>query len=187
MKKKLCLYFGGIIIIFCWILPVVSLPFAAVLPVLQVLSLGERFLLSLLASVVGIGCCYLGATKQRRSASMASFRSWRDVVTVFFAFIGFSFLAADLSANSVGLLAWLAPGENYSSKFSVLSAHYSSKRNTLDLELRDISDGSLAELKLSKALVAIQRVEEGNVISLAGKKNLFGIYIERPTIVGKDE
>lgn len=166
-------------ILFGWVLPILLIPFANALSYLQVKAFEERLAWSIALSCVAVFCCYAGASKRSRTLATAMIAGWGDKVSVAATLCAVTFLAAELSANSLGVFAKLFPGEVYMASFDVMESESSRLRNAaISLKLRSKIDGNIYYLKLSKRLFDYPEIAAGDVVMLRGTRNDFGVYVD---------
>lgn len=128
---------------------------------------------------------YMASTpKQRRMAVLgASIEGWKGVAGAFCAVVVMTGAGALFSANTLGFLVKIFPGENYSDYFEIVAAErFGSKYKSVVLDLKSVQTNEMRYLELSKKLFDYPAFQPGMKVLLEGKANWFGVYVEKCTI-----
>lgn len=167
-----------------WIAPLFMLPFVNELPFVQERDINERLLFSVIGTLFVIGVLFsLGPQKVWRVAkSQEPDRSRLQKLGHWAGVIGgaamFTYTAASLSGNSLGLIARILPSQPYKETVVLDSVEFNgSKHRSALLRYTSQKDGKLRYLVLSKRLFDYPKFASGDVLELYGEQGPVGIYI----------
>ena len=156
------------------------IPFFGTLPYVHNYSLIERILLEFLIWLFIFILYLLVATSRQKQTVVVTLRfNLKDWIGGLLGILMFVYVGAWLSANSLGLLVKLFPNEPCSIQVNVLNVeNQGSKYKSIALDLKSQVDGKIYYLTLSKKIFDYPEIKSGDKMTLQGKQNIFGIYIE---------
>lgn len=168
---------GAAYCLVAWVLPVLILVIFRELPYLVERPFVERLVLSAAGTAVLVAAMIVAFP---RRALVYRGKTLRETVTnAFWALLGlamFTATAAWLSANSLGTLAKLMPGDGYSARFTVIDVDRD--RRFFTLTLQPMEEKREVRLPLSRWLLGRPEVREGDELLARGKRTWVGIYID---------
>lgn len=171
---------GCVVFTLALLVSVVMLPFVNVLPYLHTTTLWHR---SILVGVFFIFFCValrLALTnKQWNLVRALTLQTWKDVVLGLLGFVIAIYSVAALSANTLGILTKIFPGEVFVQDLIVLSKEsIGPKYRALKLELQSPQNQQVYQIRLSgKVFGDLPEVERGDVLRIEGTRNSFGSYV----------
>lgn len=167
-----------------WIAPLFMLPFVNELPFVHERDINERLLLSVIGTLFVIGVLFsLGPQKMWRvSKSQEPHGSQLKKLGHWAGFIVgvamFTYTAASLSGNTLGLIARFLPSQPYNETVVLDSVGFNGfERRSALLSYTSQKDGKVRYLVLSKRLFDYPKFASGDVLELYGEEGLVGIYI----------
>ena len=173
---------GAAYCLVAWVLPVVILVIFRELPYLDERPFVERLGFSAAGTAALVAAMVIAFP---RRTLVYRGKTLRETVTnAFWAVLGlamFTAAAAYWSGNTLGALAKLMPGEEYSARFTVIDVDSSGRFFSLALQPKDGTQE--ASLPLSRRLFDRPEVREGDELVASGKRTLAGVYIDRIRVV----
>jgi hypothetical protein len=168
---------GAAYCLVAWVLPVVLLVIFRELPYLEERPFADRLAFSAGGSAVLVAAMIAAFPGRAR---VYQGRTLRETITNgFWALTGlamFTAVAAYWSGNTLGVVAKLMPGDEYSARFIVIDVD--SSRRFFALTLHPKEGGREARLPLSRWLLGRPEVREGDELLARGKRNWAGTYID---------
>jgi hypothetical protein len=165
-----------------WALPTLMLPFVSILPFVHERDVLERLRLSALGSALVILALF-AVSGSRIPTPGEIHRELRQGATLWLGvvvgFAMFTYAAAELSANILGLAARILPGENYRATVVIDAAddHGSGRHKSVSLEYKDPDSDEPRYLVLSRRLFGDPVLKPGDRVELRGARSMAGIYV----------
>lgn len=177
------------IILFVWIYPALLEPFVGLLPYLHTKAFGERFIWSVLLTILCAICAYFGATAKNKRFAMSMISGWKEIGLLVSGLFMFTYFSAVDSANTLGSLVMVFPAEPYHSQFRVIGMEFSGtrKKRSVDLKLKSSQDGNIYYLTLSQNFFDDRKFQHGDTVVVDGKQNSIGVYVESIELQRKKE
>lgn len=170
-----------------WVLPVFMLPIVNVLPFVHERDLLHRLSFSVAGSLLIVASLVALDLRRIARATASVGSTWQKVkhrVGIALGLAMFTYLGADLSANTLGLAAKLLPGEPYRETVVLSAVAFSGSRyKSASVEYLDSRIGAGRYLVLSKRLFEYPAFTPGDVVELTGKSGPVGIYVNELRLV----
>lgn len=171
---------GAAYCLVAWVLPVVVMLVFRELPYLQERGFPDRLALSAagtVALVAAMVTSFPGRTRIYRGARLRDTAG--NLLWVGLGLAMFTAIAALWSANTIGVLARLLPGDGYSARFTVGDVDRSGSRlRSVSLSLKPKDGSGEVRLTLSKRLFDLPEIRAGDELLVIGKQTAAGVYVE---------
>jgi hypothetical protein len=164
-------------------MPVIVMVWVGPLPYLRETTFLERIAPWTITTALVAALMVAGARMRPMAGPWAGVGGWRDVLTLIGAFGFAALVSAMMSPTFWGALMKITPGSAYRSVAAVEDVDRRTRRRraggaSVDIDLRHAEDNRRRYLELSERFFGEPRVEAGDVLTLRGKQNLLGVYVE---------
>lgn len=172
-----CLAYAAVV----WALPVFMLPFVNILPFVHERTVIERLPVSIAGSVLFV--LALIAMNGGRIPPKPNFFSRKRERVIHWLGVSaglamFTYVGAALSANTLGIVAKVLPGDVFEAVVVLRATDYSGSRyKSVWLEYKEPESGEMQHLILSKRLFEYPELKPGDTVQLRGERTMIGIYI----------
>lgn len=167
-----------------WIAPLFMLPFVNELPFVQEHDIYERLMFSAIGTLSVMGVLVsLGPKTLWRAAKLlepngSQLRKLGHWAGVIGGLSMFTFFAALLSGNTLGLISSVLPSQPYKEIVVLDSVEFNgAKYRSASLRYTSEKDGKPRYLVISKRLFEYPKFAPGDVLELHGEQGLVGVYI----------
>jgi hypothetical protein len=184
--------------LFIWIgLPILLLPATYALPVIQTTTFEFRAFWHAVVIAVLLFAFFFSAKKNDRQKGKEVFKSggFRGIAIMLIFAFGMIYCLAQWGANTFGILIKALPNHVYENNVELISKDhevpdYYTRKQSIVLTFQDKQINKLSALELSRTLFRYPHEpspQAGDTLTLKGKENLFGVYVEELTIYPKSE
>lgn len=171
-----------------WILPVAAMPFVNVMPYLFSSTFAERFLISLATTALLAVCWWLACDDGNRRSLVSPTRARKDALNLALGTVAVTCIPAILGANVLGILVKGLQNQPVRYTLTVVGVtEKTRKQPRTRWELACVRSGEYFQVALADKMLNVPAVQVNTRVTLSGRNNFVGTYVEQVEVTPQAE
>ncbi|GGY75442.1 hypothetical protein ACFFTM_00025 [Pseudoduganella plicata] len=171
-----------------WVLPLAAVPFVNIMPYLFSSTFGERFLISLATTALLAVCWWFACNDGNRRSLVSPRRARKDALNLALGTVAVTCIPAILGANVLGIFVTGLKNQPVRHTLEVVDiTEKTRKEPRTRWELACARSEARFEVVLADKMLAVPAVQVGSRVTLSGRRNFVGTYVEQVAVTPKAE